>query len=195
MTKSLTSLSPFHVLLSLVLCPLCRLLPGPLPPLLRRPASQGLIPGSELQATRLLQWSMVLPGSKLPGSLSPFFWRLGLFQCDERSLRSSSWWGFRDLPLEWLLSVGYGVCGVCRRIRSTGSRRRCTSCWPAFMESQPQPCSGRPLSDDLPPLDQVLVTRSLLRSSVPLGAKDLWSRCLKAALAGVIDHRDTRALA
>ena len=98
-----------------------------------------------------------------------------------------------DLPLDWLHNVGYGVCGVCNRILSSRFRGRCQSCWPAFVESSPRPCSGRPISDDFPPLDKVLFSRIPLRSSVPLGARDLWSRCLNAALAGVITHRDTRA--
>ena len=42
-------------------------------------------------------------------------------------------------------------------------------------------------------LDQVLVARISLRSSVPLGARDPWRRCRNAAFAGVIAHRDTRA--
>ena len=61
-----------------------------------------------------------------------------------------------DLPLDWLHNVGYGVCGVCNRILSSRFRGRCPSCWPAFVESNLQPCSGRPISDDFPPLDQVL---------------------------------------
>ena len=98
-----------------------------------------------------------------------------------------------DLLMDWPHHVGYGVYGVCNRILSTRFRGRCPSCWPAFIESNPQPCSGCPISDDFPPLDQVLVSRIPLRSSVALGARDLWSRCLNSALAGVIAHRDSRA--
>ena len=36
-------------------------------------------------------------------------------------------------------------------------------------------------------------TRTPLKSSIPLGARDLWSTCLGAALAGVIARRDSRA--
>ena len=79
-----------------------------------------------------------------------------------------------ELPLEWLQSVGYGICEVCNRILSSRYRGRCPSCWPAFVESQPRPVSGRPLT-------------------VLLGARDLWSTRLNAALAGIIAHRDTRA--
>ena len=74
-----------------------------------------------------------------------------------------------DLPLDWLHNVGYGVCGVCNRILSSRFRGRCPSCWPAFVESSPQPCSGRPISDDFPPLDQVLFSRIPFVLLSPLG--------------------------
>ena len=61
------------------------------------------------------------------------------------------------------------------------------------MEAQPWPPLGRPIPEDMPPLAQVLNTRTRLRSSIPLGARDLWSTCLNAALAGVIAYRDSRA--
>ena len=98
-----------------------------------------------------------------------------------------------DLPLDWLQEVGYGVCEVCNRILSLKYRGRCPSCWPAFVSSQPRPTSGRPLPDDMPPLDLVLTTRIQLRTSVPRGARDAWGTCLNTALAGVIAHRDSRA--
>ena len=98
-----------------------------------------------------------------------------------------------DLPLDWLREVGYGVCEVCNCILSTKYRGRCPSCWPAFVSSLPRPISGRPLPDDMPPLDLVLTTRIRLRTSVPRGAKDVWGTCLNTALAGVIAHRDSRA--
>ena len=98
-----------------------------------------------------------------------------------------------DLLLDWLREVGYGVCEVCNRILSLKYRGRCPSCWPAFVSSLPRPVSGRPLPDDMPPLDLVLTTRISLRSSVPRGAKDVWGTCLNTALAGVIAHRDSRA--
>ena len=98
-----------------------------------------------------------------------------------------------ELPLDWLREVGYGVCEVCTRILSTKFRGRCPSCWPAFVSSRPRPISGRPLPDDMPPLDLVLTTRVHLRTSVPRGAKNAWSTCLNTALAGIIAHRDTRA--
>ena len=80
-----------------------------------------------------------------------------------------------DLPLDWLGEVGYGVCEVCNRILSTKYRGRCPSCWPAFVSSQPRPTSGRPLPDDMPPLDLVLTTRIRLRNSVPRGAREAWA--------------------
>ena len=39
--------------------------------------SSRLVPGSQLQASRLLTWSLVLPCHKLPGSLSSLFSRMG----------------------------------------------------------------------------------------------------------------------
>ena len=98
-----------------------------------------------------------------------------------------------ELHLDWLREVGYGVCEVCNRILSTKFRGRCPSCWPAFVSSRPRPISGRPLPDDMPPLDLVLTTRVHLRTSVPRSAKNAWSTCLNTALAGIIAHRDTRA--
>ena len=98
-----------------------------------------------------------------------------------------------ELPLEWLENGGYGVCEVCNRILSSRFRGRCPSCWPAYVASLPRPVTGWPLSEDMPPLDQVLSARVRLRSSVPRGARDLWGTCLNAALAGIISHRDSRA--
>ena len=83
-------------------------------------------------------------------------------------------------PLEWLQSVGYGVCEVCNRIISSRHRGRCPSCWPAYIASLPRPVTGRPLSEDMPPLDQF---------SRPASERT----CLNAALAGIIAHRDSRA--
>ena len=74
------------------------------------------------------------------------------------------------LPLEWLQSVGYGVCEVCNRILSSRFRGRCPSCWPAYIASMPRPVTGRPLSEDMPSLDEVLSAPVRLRSSVSRGA-------------------------
>ena len=98
-----------------------------------------------------------------------------------------------ELLLEWLQSVGYGICEVCNRILSSRYRGRCPSCWPAFVESQPRPVSGRPLTEHMPSLDKVLGMRIRLRPSVPLGARDLWSTCLNTALGGIVAHMDTWA--
>ena len=59
--------------------------------------------------------------------------------------------------------------------------------------AQPLPSSGRPMPEGMPVLARVLGSRTLLRSSIFLGARDLWSTCLNAALAGVIVDRDSRA--
>ena len=73
LTVSLTPLSWFHVLLTSVLCPLRRRLPGPLLRLfvVQLPRTQ---PRSDTPCR-----SMALPGSKLPRSLSPFFQELASF--------------------------------------------------------------------------------------------------------------------
>ena len=86
-------------------------------------------------------------------------------------------------PLEWLRSVGYGVYEVCNRILSSRFRGRCPSCWPAYIASMPRPVAGRPLSEDMPLLDEVLSARVRL----------LWGSCLNAALSGIVAHRDSRA--
>ena len=69
-----------------------------------------------------------------------------------------------DLPLYWLDGVRCGVREVCSRILSTRFRGRCPSCWPAFVASQPQPTSGRPLSENVPPLRQIFGTQIRPRS-------------------------------
>ena len=97
------------------------------------------------------------------------------------------------VTLEWLQNVGYGVCEACNRILSSRFRGRCPSCWPAYIASLPRPVTGRPLSEDMPPFEQVLSARVRLRSSVPRGARDLWGACLNAALA-VLSHIVTPGL-
>ena len=97
-----------------------------------------------------------------------------------------------DLPLEWLQSVGHGVCEVCNRILSSRSRGRCPSCWLAYVASLPRPVTGRPLSEDMLPLDQVLTARIRLRPSVTRGARGLWGTCLNTAVAGIHSYRSYR---
>ena len=91
-----------------------------------------------------------------------------------------------NVLLEWLQSVGCGGCEVCNRILSSSHCGGCPSCWLAYIDSLLRPVN-------MPPLDQVLTTRICLRPSVSCGARDLWSICLNAALAGIIAHRDSRA--
>ena len=91
------------------------------------------------------------------------------------------------LPLDWLEGTGYGVRQFCNQFRG-----KCPSCWPPL--SSPNQAYLR-----APALQRHASTRSdpwhtdPLAIFDPLGARDLWSRCLNAALAGVIANTDSRA--
>ena len=168
--------------------------PGPSFGTVRHPRSPGFRPASTFQASAPSSGRWYCPVQSCP---------------DHCPLASRGWSSFvamnghgdrhlggyldGDLPLEWLQSVGYGVCEVCNRILSSRYRGRCPSCWPAYIASLPRPVTGRPLSDYVHPLDQVLTARIRLRTSIPRGARDLWGTCLNAALASIIAHRDSRA--
>ena len=52
---------------------------------------------------------------------------------------------------------------------------------------------SRPLADGAPSVWVVLVSDKRVRSSVPKGARDAWSRCLISSLADVVAHRDVKA--
>ena len=56
-----------------------------------------------------------------------------------------------------------------------------------------QPSVGQPLIDDSPDLSDVSTSHGRLSTSIPAGARDLWSTCLTHALASVVAHRDGRS--
>ena len=58
---------------------------------------------------------------------------------------------------------------------------------------QAPPSVGRPLIDGPPGLSDVSTSHGRLRTSIPAGARDLWSKCLIHALASVVAHRDERS--
>ena len=58
---------------------------------------------------------------------------------------------------------------------------------------QAPPFVGRPLIDGAPGLSDVSTSHDRLRTSIPAGARDLWSKCLIHALASVVAHRDERS--
>ena len=51
----------------------------------------------------------------------------------------------------------------------------------------------QPLAEGAPGVWDVFTSDRRVRSSVPKGAKDAWSRCLIAALADVVAHRDVKS--
>ena len=53
--------------------------------------------------------------------------------------------------------------------------------------------SSRPLADGAPSVWDVFVSDKRVRSSVPKGARDAWSRCLISSLADIVAHRDVKA--
>ena len=71
---------------------------------------------------------------------------------------------------------------------------RCPSCFRPF-SAQHGVDSGatRPLAEGIPGVWDVFTSDRRVRSSVPKGAKDAWSRCLITALADVVAHRDAKS--
>ena len=108
-----------------------------------------------------------------------------------RICRASSWATSR---LAALSSQGFGTCEVCQRILSLRFNGRCPSCFHVVASSHNSPsCDSRPLAERAPSIWDVFTHGPRVRSSVPLGARDAWSRCLIVALADVIAHRDVRS--
>ena len=99
-----------------------------------------------------------------------------------------------DNPSGWLRSQGFGTCEVCQSILSLRFNCRCPSCFHVVASSHSSPSGdSRPLAEGAPSIWDVFTHGPRVRSSVPLGARDAWSRCLIVALADVIAHRDLRS--
>ena len=98
-----------------------------------------------------------------------------------------------DIPLDWLRGQGFGICEICQRVLSLRFNCRCTSCFRTLV-SRPALASvpSRPLADGAPSVWDVFVSDNRMRSSVPKGARDAWSRCLISSLADMA-HRDVEA--
>ena len=95
-----------------------------------------------------------------------------------------------DIPPGWLRGQGFSTCEVCQRVLSLRSNGRCPSCFHTLTFcSRPTPPASHPLAEGLPAFGRVY-SGKLVRSSVPTGARDSWSRCLIISLAVIIAHRD-----
>ena len=91
--------------------------------------------------------------------------------------------------MDWLRGQGFSTCEVWQRVLSLRFNGRCPSCFRTFSSRQ------EGVSDATRPLAgvwQVFTSDWRVRSSVPKGVKDAWSRCLIAALADVVAHRDVK---
>ena len=99
-----------------------------------------------------------------------------------------------DIPMDWLRGLGFSTCEVCPRVLSLRFNGRCPSSFRPF-STQHGGDSGatRPLAEGAPGVWDVFTSDRRVRSSVPKGAKDAWSRCLIAALADVVAHRDVKS--
>ena len=100
-----------------------------------------------------------------------------------------------QVPLGWLHQQGHGVCSVCNRVLSShfnGLHPRCYRASTAASVQAP-PSVSRPLIDGAPGLSDVSTSHGRLRTSIPAGARDLWSKCLIHALASAVAHRDERS--
>ena len=99
-----------------------------------------------------------------------------------------------DIPDDWLRGQGFGTCEICQRVLSLRFNCRCPSCFRTLV-SRPALASvpSRPLADGAPSVWDVFVSDKRVRSSVPKGARDAWSRCLISSLADIVAHRDVKA--
>ena len=94
-------------------------------------------------------------------------------------------------PRTWFRSQGFSTCEVCRSFRFNG---RCFSCFHVVASSRGRPPpDSRPVAEGAPGIWDVSTNGPRVRSSVPVGARDAWSRCRIIALADVIAHRDVRS--
>ena len=98
-----------------------------------------------------------------------------------------------EVPPDWLQSQGFGTCEVCQRILSLRYNGLCPSCFHALAPSHDRPgTDSRPSAEGAPTIWDVFTGGPRVRSSVPAGARDAWSRCLVIALSDIVAHRDTR---
>ena len=98
-----------------------------------------------------------------------------------------------EVPPDWLRSQGFGTCEVCQRILSLRYNGRCPSCFHVLAPSHDHPTDSRPLAEGAPTIWDVFTSGPRVRSSVPAGARDAWSRCLVIALSDIVAHRDARS--
>ena len=99
-----------------------------------------------------------------------------------------------DIPMDWLRGLGFSTCEVCQRVLSLRFNGRCPSCFRPFSSQHGGGSdTTRPLAEGAPGVWDVFTSDRRVRSSVPKGAKDAWSRCLIAALADVVAHRDVKS--
>ena len=84
-----------------------------------------------------------------------------------------------DIPPDWLRGLGFS-CQCVLTLRFNG---RCPSCCLRMATLRPE---------GAPSIWNVFTSGKRVRTSVPAGARDAWSRCLIMALADVIAHRDAR---
>ena len=87
--------------------------------------------------------------------------------------------------------TGFGTCEVCQRILSLRFNGRYLSCFHVMRLPAAPSCRA----EGAPTIWDVFTSRPRVRSSVPAGARDAWSRCLVVALSDVIAHRDVRSWA
>ena len=99
-----------------------------------------------------------------------------------------------DISMDWLRGHGFGTCEVCQRVLSLRFNGRCPSCFRAFSSCHDGASgSSRPLAEGAPGVWEVFTSDRRVRTSVPKGARDAWSRCLISALADVVAHRDVKS--
>ena len=99
-----------------------------------------------------------------------------------------------DIPADWLRGQGFSTCEVCQRFLSLRFNGRCPSCFRTLVaRPASSSLSSRPLAEGAPGIWDVFVSDKRVRSSVPGGARDAWSRCLISALADVVAHRDVKS--
>ena len=99
-----------------------------------------------------------------------------------------------DIPMDWLRGLGFSTCEVCQRVLSLRFNGCCPSCFRLF-SSQHGGVSDttRPLAEGARGVWDVFTSNRRVRSPVRKGVKDAWSRCLIAALADVVAHRDVKS--
>ena len=99
-----------------------------------------------------------------------------------------------DILAQLLEDNMLGQCVVCSKMLHRRFGNACPRCRPQVQSPTPERQS-RPMVDGCPDIAAIFEAKVRLKTHIPKGARQMWSLCLLAALAEVVEHNDMRAWA